>query len=99
MGGELLSSGGVEGAAAEESSSTEGMIFLLTPFHRTSACTRPRISLPLIESLPLIILNARRVMPGVRRFVYFCHIVVVYSNVGIHYPKDHRCFHPENSSR
>ena len=39
------------GAAVKESSSAEGMIFPLTPFHRTTACTRPRFSLDVIENL------------------------------------------------
>jgi hypothetical protein len=33
----------------------------------TTACTRPRVSMDVVENLPLITLNARRVMPGVRR--------------------------------
>jgi len=35
----------------------------------TAASTRPRISLDVIVNLALITLNARRVMPGVRRLV------------------------------
>ena len=41
----------------------------------TTACTRPRISVNVTVNLPPITLNARRVMPGVRRFTLRSSIV------------------------
>ena len=38
----------------------------------TTACTRPRIRLNVIENLSVVQLDARRVMPGVRQFSEGC---------------------------
>src|ERR1051325_6936562 len=46
----------------------------------TTACTRPRIRLNVIENLAVITLNARRVMPGVRQLSLVREVILLRGN-------------------